>query len=56
MKVNFQLHAIHTLVPRREHTVNHRMGISVGPTVVMDTAIKRENPALGSIEPKSSNT
>jgi hypothetical protein len=55
MKVNFQLHAIHTLVPRREHIV-HRMGISVGPTVVMDMAIKRENLAPGSIKPQLSNT
>jgi hypothetical protein len=56
MKVNFQIHAIHTLVQRGEHIINHRMGISVGPTVVMDMAIKRENPAPGRIKPQPSNT
>jgi retron-type reverse transcriptase len=56
IKVNVQLHAIHTLLQRRKHTVNHRMAISVGPTVVMDMAIKRENPAQSSIKPQPSNT
>jgi hypothetical protein len=56
MKVNFQRHATDTLVPRREHIVTHRMGCSVGPTTVMDIAIKRENPVLCGIKPQPSNT
>jgi hypothetical protein len=56
MKVNFQLHATDTLVPRREHIGTHRIRYYMGPTVVMDTTINRENPDLGGIKPQPSNT
>jgi len=55
MKVNFQLHAPDTLVPRREHTGTHRIGCCVGPTLLMNIAMKRESPALGGIKPQASS-
>jgi len=55
VKVNIQLHAPDTLVPRREHTSTHRIGCCVGPTVLMNTAIKGESPALGGIKPQASS-
>jgi hypothetical protein len=55
MKVNFQIHSPDTLVSRREHIGTHRIGFYVGPTVLMDTEIKRGNPALGGIKPQLSN-
>jgi hypothetical protein len=55
MKVNFQIHAPNTLVPRREHNGTHRIGYWMRPTVLMDTAIKRGSLALGGIKPQSSN-
>jgi hypothetical protein len=55
MKIIFQIHTPDTLVPRREHIGTHRIGFCVGPAVLLDTAIKRENPALGGIKPQPSN-
>jgi hypothetical protein len=44
-----------TLVPRREHTGTQGIRFCVGPTVLIHTALKRENPAVGGIKPQPSN-